>query len=182
MGLGALGIFVRPFASCFAEDDAVHRTCRRAERAARAALCHDRMQVLGRAGDGACRAGFDAPAAADAVRSADLRDGKRHFPAVFWIERHDRQTCRSRELGNAAGAAGRAAVDGRCALRNGFRIGGAAAEAALAALRLGKKRIDFIGADRTGKRLTVLLSHEQSGEGTGRTWEKRAALCGRAPV
>lgn len=145
MRLGAQGVVIRPFPSCFDKLNAVHRAGRRTEAAPGAARFDHGVQVLGRAGNGIRGTGACAPGAADAVGCADARPRPRHFVPVFRVKRNDGEPCRRSKPRNAARAARGTAVDGGMTLGNGLRIGRAAFKAALAAFGLRKQRVNALG-------------------------------------
>ena len=132
-----------PFLVARFHDDAVHRAGVHAEAAAGAFVADDGVHFLVAAEDGVNRAGFDAFGAADAPVFDDKRHLWRGLCAVFGVERLGLNAEQFGEFFDAFLAAGRAAVDVRLAFGDGFGVGFAAGEAALAALGLRQDGVDF---------------------------------------
>ncbi|KAG0731922.1 hypothetical protein G6F23_014829 [Rhizopus arrhizus] len=83
--------------------DAIHRTGRHAQVAARAPVGQHRVHVLVRAHDGVDRTGLDTQRTADAMGFVDARDQQRAGFAAFQVQRQDGGLQQGGQRGDAFG-------------------------------------------------------------------------------
>ena len=134
------------------------------------------MHFLVAAEDGIHRAGFDAFGAADAPVFDDEGDLRRCFFAVVGVEWFGFDAEQFGDFFDAFLAAGRALVDVCFAFGNGFGVGFAAGEAALAALGLRQDGVDFFGK-RVAFDFVFLceVAEQQAAEGDDAEQEEQGA-------
>ncbi|MNV74252.1 hypothetical protein D3C71_1674570 [compost metagenome] len=138
------GVLRGPGASGGHHLNTVHGTGRHAQVAAGAPVGQHRVHVLVGAHDGIDGTGLDAQRTADAMRFIDAGDQQRTRFAALKIQRQGRGLQQRGQRGNALIPAGRAAVDGCRAFRDGLGIRPTTVIAALGTLRLRQQSVNTV--------------------------------------